>query len=117
MPPRLPEQRNAPGSDSQGAPNASNSPHSLAETLDHFVLRLLTDTLNEQTSRYYLKRAEDFENAKPRPGEFHGNRTPEQLREQWRRLDEIARACRARAEVAPLEDIAPEALAVWGERA
>ena len=115
--PRLPEQRNAPGRDSQGAPNATELPTSLADTLDHFALRLLTDALNEQTRRYWLKRAEDFENAKPTPGQHHGRLTADQIRAQWRELDQIARACRARAEVSPLEDIAPEALAVWGESA
>lgn len=78
-------------------------------------MRLLTDCVNEQTRRYWMKRAEDFENAKPRLGEFHGNATREQLRARWIWLDEVARACRARATVAPLEDIAPEAEAVMRE--
>lgn len=89
---------------------------SLSETIDHFVKRLLTDCLNEATSRYWLKRAEDFERAKPRPDEFHGNAaTPAKLNEQWRRLDDIARACRARAQVSPLDEIAAEVETIFEE--
>ena len=109
--PMLPEQRKSPAGNA--AISKESDTLSLAETLDHFVWRLLTDCLAESTRTYWLKRAEDFENAKPRLGESHGNRTPDQLRESWRRCDDIARACRARAEVVPLEEIAPEALAAW----
>lgn len=78
-------------------------------------MRLLQDALNEATSSYWAKRAADFENARPRLGDDHGQATPEQLRERWHRLTAIANACRARAELAPLPGIGPEVEQVWGE--
>lgn len=85
--------------------------------LDHFVMRLLTDALNEATRGYWEQRAEDFLNARPKIGDFHGEATPEQLRERWHRLTAIANACSARAQVAPLDGIDPEVQRVWGETA
>jgi hypothetical protein len=52
------------------------------------------------TARYWIRRAEMLERARPVPGEFHGLATHEQLSEQWRRLTAKAEACRHRAEIA-----------------
>lgn len=65
----------------------------LADYVEHFRQRVLQDALNEATSSYWLKRAEMFEAV--------GNA----------RCDEIARACRNRAELALLpDDRGPEAI-------
>jgi hypothetical protein len=67
--------------------------------LDPFTWGVLTDAYNTGHRLWWLKRARDFENAKPLPGEYHGNATPVELSARWRWCDEIARACRAKAEM------------------
>lgn len=93
----------------------NREPQPLRSTVDHFVLRLLTECIDDAARKQWLKRAAAFENARPKPDDFHGQATPEELRRRWRELTEIANACRARAKVAPLDEIAPEAEQVWGE--
>ena len=83
--------------------------------VDRFTRRLLEDCLSEATQAYWMKRARDFENARPRIGDFHGQATPAQLRERWHRLTAIANACRARAQVEPLPGVDIEVERIWGE--
>lgn len=89
---------------------------SLGEYLDHFQRRVLQDALAEATAAYWLRRAEDFEAAKPvePPGGFAN---PEQAREQWRRCHETAKACRAAAELARFQDFHSDLEAALGEAA
>jgi hypothetical protein len=70
---------------------------------------VIQDALAEATSDYWERRAEAFEDARPVPGEFHGNETREELRERWLRLTEIAAACRRRATVALSAGQVPDA--------
>lgn len=67
--------------------------------VEHFTMRLLSDCLAEATRAYWLKRAEQLEAARPTPGDYYGNASREELSERWRRLTEMAEACRARAAV------------------
>lgn len=83
-------------------------PDTLEQYVEHFRARVLQDALNEATASYWIGRAEAFEAARPRPGDFTGNATRDDLREQWNRLTETANACRARARVSLLVDLAPE---------
>jgi hypothetical protein len=82
---------------------------------EHFTKRLLTDCLDEATRGYWLKRALQFEAARPGPGDFHGQATRADLRRRWQELTDIANACRSRAQVAPLDEIAPDLENVWQE--
>lgn len=75
----------------------------LGEHLDQFTRRVLQDALNEATVAYWLRRAEDFEAAKPVEPP-NGFADPEQARERWRRCHEAAEACRHAAELAPFQD-------------
>lgn len=88
---------------------------SLGEYLDHFTRRILQDALAEATAAYWLRRAADFDAAKPikPPGGF---KNPEQAREQWRRCHEAAEACRHAAELAPFQDFAHDVDLVLAER-
>lgn len=70
------------------------------EYVEHFRARMLQDALNEATSRYWLRRAEQFEDARPRLGEHLGTQSAEQLRSKWLELTEIATACRNAATLA-----------------
>lgn len=90
-------------------------PQALRSNVDHFVLRLLTECLDEASKKQWLKRATDFENARPRLDDFHGQATKGELGRRWRELTEIANACRSRASVAPLDEIAPDVARVWDE--
>ena len=76
--------------------------YGLAEHLEHFSRRFLQDVIDDATAAHYLKRARAFEDAKPRPEDFHGQATNAELRDQWHRCHAIAAACRARAEVSLL---------------
>jgi hypothetical protein len=80
----------------------------LEEYVDHFRNRVLQDALTEAWPTYWERRARALEAARPCPGDFHGNATREDLRAQWCRLTEAARACRARAQVSPLELVAAD---------
>lgn len=84
---------------------------------EHFTRRLLTDCLDEATRTHWLKRATQLEAARPRPDDFNGRATIDELRARWRELTEIANACRARAKVAPLDldTIDPDLETVWQE--
>lgn len=84
------------------------------EYLDNFTRRVLQDAMTEATRRYWLRRAADFEAAKPiePPGGF---RNPEQARIQWRRCHAAAEACRHAAELASAQDFATEVEIVLGE--
>lgn len=76
---------------------------------DNWSRRVIQDALNESTRAFWLKRAEDFERAKPRPDEYHGNKTREQLRAQWLWCHETAQACRNKAVMVSLDDDAFDA--------
>jgi hypothetical protein len=47
--------------------------------IDHFRARVLQDALAEATAEYWERRAQQFEDAIPRPSEYHGNATQDQL--------------------------------------
>lgn len=74
----------------------------LADTithLDHFQHRVVQDALKDAHPGYWLHRARIFENARPRPDDYTGNATPEDIAALDQRLAESAAACRARAQV------------------
>ena len=75
---------------------------SLADHLEQFRARVLADALNEASAAYWLRRAVQFDNARPRPGDYTGAATPQQLAQRDARLAEVAQACRAAADVALL---------------
>ena len=59
----------------------------LAEYADHFRHRMLVEALREATASHWLRRAEDFERAKPvpPPGGFVDPESRERARAAWRR--------------------------------
>lgn len=64
-----------------------------------FTVELLSDVLTDASAKQWRKRAADFRAARPRPGDFLGRATIEQQRDRWRRLNQLAAACEARAEM------------------
>lgn len=89
----------------------------LSEYVEHFRARVLQDALNEATSSYWLRRADQFTAAMPRPGEFHGQRTDDRLDEKVVELAGIVQACRARASVALVQDLEPDTVQAIREAA
>jgi hypothetical protein len=81
--------------------------------LDHFRARILQDCLTEATAAYWLRRSVAFEEAAPRPVDFHGSATQEELRERWKECMATARACRRHAQL--IMDSRPEEISreVW----
>lgn len=67
--------------------------------VDHFRTRVLQDALAEATADYWRRRALSFETALPRPGDFTGRATPEQIEEQRMRVASTVLACVQRAEL------------------
>lgn len=64
---------------------------------ENIVRRLLGDAFTEASSAQWRRRAETFEWARPRPGDFNGKATAEELRARDARLASLARACRFHA--------------------
>lgn len=76
-----------------------------ADYLEQITLRMLGDALATATKAYWERRAAVLDDARPRPGEFHGKATREQLSARWSRLTEAARQCRIHAELMAHADI------------
>ena len=74
----------------------------LMDYVENFRSRVAQDALAEATSNYWISRADTFEEAAPRPGDFTGAATPADLETQRQRLADIVRACRQRAQVSLL---------------
>lgn len=84
---------------------STQTPVLVGDYLAAFTHRLIVDAVLSATRQHYLDLAEKFEQAKPRPDEYHGRASREDLREAWRRCDDTARALRAAANLAPLEEV------------
>jgi hypothetical protein len=66
---------------------------------DHFRARILQDALSEATAQYWLRRAQQFEDAAPREGDYHGNASREELLDAWERCKATELACRGQAQL------------------
>lgn len=68
--------------------------------LDHFQHRVVQEAFADAQAGYWLRRAADFEAARPRAGDYRKHVPTEELRQRDRRCAAIAQACRDRAAVA-----------------
>lgn len=80
-------------------PMAPKAVQALRVELGPFARRLLEEALLTAMPAGWLRRAADFEDARPRPGDFNGAATPAELAARDRRCAEAAQACRERAEM------------------
>lgn len=71
---------------------------------DHFSARILQDAFLEASRSYHLRRARSFEAARSRPGDYLGEASAADVAAMDGRLTGLAKACRARAELALLPD-------------
>lgn len=76
--------------------------------LPHMTRRLLQEALSDAWRPQQLNRAAQWRAAAPRPGDFPGQATREDLRDAWRRCHAIARAFERRAELCPSELISAD---------
>ena len=74
----------------------------LTAYMEHFRGRVVQDALTEATGHYWRRRAEMLEAARPRPTDWPGRATPEELAERDASLAAAALACRERAAVSLL---------------
>lgn len=110
-----PRATNLGATKSTAATGSSSSLLEVTDHLTHFQRRVIIDGLLDAWGVYWERRARSFEAARPRPGEFHGTLSQEDLRDQWHRLTAMAQACRARAQVSPLELVIEDVDAVLEE--
>lgn len=66
---------------------------------DHFLRDVLADCMVSALASQWRERAQEFRNARPRPGDFPGRQTIEERRATWRRLTAIAEICDRHADV------------------
>lgn len=71
--------------------------------LEHFQRRVIQDAMLDGWRATWERRARAFEAARPRLGDFVGGLDIEARRAKYRELTAIAKACRAKAQVAPLD--------------
>ncbi|WP_193607139.1 hypothetical protein [Nocardioides lijunqiniae] len=84
--------------------NVKDTNTDILADVERFTRRVILDALNDATRIWWLKRAEDFERAKPRPGDdFNGAATIEELRARWQWCHDTAQACRNKAVLVPLD--------------
>lgn len=92
----------------------------VVDSVSQFAVRMFEDAIADALPCIWDKRAEDLENARPKPGDFHGQATREDLAERYARLTEQADACREHAELlrrypnAIGEDLAALVVAIIG---
>lgn len=66
---------------------------------DRFFRDVLADCMTSALASQWRERAQEFRDARPRPGDFPGQQTIEQRRATWRRLTAVAEACEAHADL------------------
>lgn len=78
----------------------------LVTHLDHFQRRVIQDAFSDAAASTWLRRARAFEAARPRPGDYPGKATPDDLRAADARCREAAEACRVKARNAVVPNLA-----------
>ena len=96
------------------APPDTPTPDALDAHLAQFQKRVIQDAMQQASRVYWLHRAEQFEWAKPRLDDHHGQVARADLSAAWNRCDAAARACRAKADMALVESV-PELSVVLSE--
>jgi hypothetical protein len=76
----------------------STGPHSgFLVDVDHVARRAIQEAFGDQYAGQWLRRADVLEQARPRPGDFNGRASAEELAERDARLTADAERCRRHA--------------------
>jgi hypothetical protein len=67
-------------------------------------VRIAQDIMQRGMVAYWLARAETFEAARPRPGDWMGNLSPAAVADQDKRLADLAQLCRDHARACELDE-------------
>ena len=83
---------------------AESTPEGLAQAMEpllsaaeRLAVRAVQEALTAAVPAYWLRRAAEYEDARPRPGDWPGTATEAELAERWQRLTATAEACRLHA--------------------
>ncbi|MGB3763220.1 MAG: hypothetical protein WA966_08355, partial [Ornithinimicrobium sp.] len=76
----------------------------LEEYVEQFRGRVVQEALAAATASFWRHRAAQFEDARPREGDFTGRATTEDLAAADHRMAETAQACRNRARISLILD-------------
>lgn len=76
----------------------------LVEHVEHFQHRVMQDALADATATFWNHRAELFEWARPRAGDYIGRATEADLRAADQRCKAVAEGCRRRAQWALVQN-------------
>ena len=71
----------------------------LVDELTRPAVRAVQESITAAQPCTWLRRARQLEDARPRPGDWHGQATREDLADRYARLTEQAAACREHAEL------------------
>lgn len=71
----------------------------LRDNAEQIRIRMLADSFREARATNWEARAEMLEWARPRPDDFHGNATAEELAERDEHLAHLAETCRQHAKL------------------
>jgi hypothetical protein len=95
-----PECRERPATN-QALPDVCNDNNAslgeVVEGLTQLQRRMVAEAVLSAEAATWERRAATLEAARPRPGEFLGGATSEDLSRRWRELTEMAVACRSHA--------------------
>lgn len=70
-----------------------------AELAEQIQVRAFFDVMREANARYWERRADSFDWAAPRPDDFTGEATPEEIAARAKQCIEIASMCRFHAKL------------------
>lgn len=71
----------------------------MSEPLHVYRARFLQQLITEGTADYWDRRADEWRSIAPRPGDYPGRATPDQLAQQRTRCLEVATQCHRHAEL------------------
>lgn len=74
-------------------------PEAAVDEVSRLQVRVLEDAMSAGRAASWFRRAEAFEDARPKPGDYVGRATAADLAEQDRRLARDAELCRTHAEL------------------
>ena len=86
-----------PNSTAEGDLILADHTANVADPLSQFGIRMIQEAMTAAVPHTWHRRAQTLEDARPRPDDFNGRATAEELAERDRRLADQAEGCRQKA--------------------